>query len=247
MPPRISGSELSTSLAGGERALARRPREAVCDQPPPTRCIARGVGETRCCGRRVSRSVDPRRQSAESRGSALCRRDIAGRRDIAARAMPPRRPDCDAEPVTWYQAGRAADAGGHRGTEYAQQLRRHRGRGRPVHYRVGGGIFGIRARWRRQDHHGRNHRGATHRDLARSACSGWTGRRSRRAAAAPRSRTPGRSAARAAQGGRGAEAVQLVTAWPADRAAARQNWSWICPSDWTLSTGPIPGRVEVYP
>jgi ABC-type branched-subunit amino acid transport system ATPase component len=33
------------------------------------------------------------------------------------------------------------------------------------------------------------------------------------------------STARTAQGGQGAEAVQLVTAWPADRAIARQNWS----------------------
>jgi hypothetical protein len=65
MPPRISGSGLSTSLAGSERALVWRPLEAVCDQPPPTRRIARGVGGTRCCGRRVSRSVDPRRQSAD--------------------------------------------------------------------------------------------------------------------------------------------------------------------------------------
>src|SRR5260370_5001995 len=56
---------------------------------------------------------------------------------------------------------------------------------------------------------------------------------------------PGQPAARAAQGGRGAEAVQVVTAWPADRAIAPQNWSWIYPSDWTLSTGPIPVRIEV--
>jgi hypothetical protein len=29
--------------------------------------------------------------------------------------------------------------------------------------------------------------------------------------------------------------------------STRQNWSWIYPSDWTLSTGPIPVRLEVHP